>query len=478
MPGREFYHWQVPSFTVRVDLDFIDALTRKLSNSDVEVGGILLGLIVAPQEIEISGFEFVTSEHRRGVIYSLGAREQLSMAERTVSLSRKSGAKPVGFFRTHLRRGLFLDQDDFSLMQEVFGDPSQVALLIRPMDPGPSNAGFFVWQEGDIDRRQTALLFPFDSATLRVQGPVEAAVDRKKPQVVAAPTPSPRQSPKIPVRWIAWGAATAAGALALGAVLPKLHLRQPQPVAQSSPIVAEADLTDPNPNPPAATAPPPAVETPKPSPLPFVAPKPDEGQQVEISDLPVPRPQPQVEVHPAPRQVAAAMAPPAKVPVAEKQPDPVPEPELPVSRPSPPPPALEPVVKTAVHQPTVRVAVSMETRESSELKKVVSHVPLLGHFEQAEGGRKFSPARPYAPLEPRVPAYMATDLTGVLAVDVRLTIDKHGQITNSEVVNGGGTQFASLAASNAGSASWEPAHQGDRNVSSDVVVHYRFQPTR
>ena len=177
MRGRDFYLWQVQSFTVQVGLDFVDNLNRALSDprqkAHVELGGILLGRIISPQLVELTDFEFIESDHHRGTIFALGLRERDRAIRRIARLGRKSRIYPVGFFRTHLRPGLYLDQDDFALMTDGFADPSQIALLIRPAEPGSANAGIFVWDGGDMDRRQTPLAFPFDSETLRVQGPVE-----------------------------------------------------------------------------------------------------------------------------------------------------------------------------------------------------------------------------------------------------------------------------------------------------------------
>jgi hypothetical protein len=133
---------------------------------------------------------------------------------------------------------------------------------------------------------------------------------------------------------------------------------------------------------------------------------------------------------------------------------------------------------TQTPERVVRVAVNIEHPQNSEFRKVTSKVPLFGHLPglHAEGGRSFSPPRPNSGLSPHVPRDLAATLTGELQVDVRLSIDKHGMVTNTEVLRGGGTQFASLAANNAGAASWEPAYDGDHRVASDVIVHYMFMP--
>jgi TonB-like protein len=74
------------------------------------------------------------------------------------------------------------------------------------------------------------------------------------------------------------------------------------------------------------------------------------------------------------------------------------------------------------------------------------------------------------------PKPSSEDLSREVSVDVKLSIDKHGSVKNAQVLNGGTSQLATLAANNAETTSWEPAKQGDRTVSSDVTVHYRFRP--
>jgi len=71
---------------------------------------------------------------------------------------------------------------------------------------------------------------------------------------------------------------------------------------------------------------------------------------------------------------------------------------------------------------------------------------------------------------------LAEDLSRDVYVDVKVSIDKHGSVKNTQVLNGGDSLLANLAANAAETTSWEPAKQGDRTVSSDVIVHYRFSP--
>jgi outer membrane protein OmpA-like peptidoglycan-associated protein len=178
MQERVFYLWQVRTFTVRLALDFVEVLGQNLKSlkQAEEHGGLLLGRVIDNDTVEVTDFEFIRSKHHRGASYDLGGGERYSVERYVKNFSKRSGPKPVGYFRTHLRPGLFLDQSDFALMTESFSDLPGIALAICTDQTDPANAGIFFWEDGDIDRSRTELIFPFDAATLRVQGPVEQEI--------------------------------------------------------------------------------------------------------------------------------------------------------------------------------------------------------------------------------------------------------------------------------------------------------------
>jgi hypothetical protein len=221
----EFYLWQVRSFTVRLALDFVDELSRDLArlNPAEEQGGLLLGRIVDNDHVEVTSCEFIRSEHHRGISYDLSGHERYAVDRRVRSLGKnRRGPKPVGYFRTHLRPGLFLDQSDFALMSESFANIPAIALAIRTDRPGPPNAGIFFWEYGDIDRKQPELTFPFDAATLRVQGPIE--------QEVLTRVRSPRL--RVPSASLLWGTAAALSVFAMSAEYRRgEHPSAPVPIA-------------------------------------------------------------------------------------------------------------------------------------------------------------------------------------------------------------------------------------------------------
>ncbi len=222
MPEREFYLWQVRTFTVRLAMDLVETLGKHLKdrikdqrlNPAEEHGGLLFGRIIDINNVEVTGFECIPSEHHRGSSYDLGVGERSRVERYVKRLGKRGGPKPVGFFRTHLRPGLFLDQSDFALMTESFSDIPGVALAIRADQADPWNAGMFFWEEGDIDRSRTSLMFPFDAANLRVQGPVEYA-----PFAPAVASRASARFPtlKVPFASLAWGTAVLALFIALAA---------------------------------------------------------------------------------------------------------------------------------------------------------------------------------------------------------------------------------------------------------------------
>jgi len=533
MPGRDFYLWQAHSFTARVALDLVDGLDRALADprhkQGEELGGVLFGRVLQSDTIEIINFEFVHSDHHRGTIFALGLRERYRIGRQLTSAHGRSDVRPVGFFRTHLRPGLFLDQDDFAFMSEAFADPSQVALLIHPVESGTPTAGFFIWEDGDIDRRQTLLSFPFDSHVLRTQGSVETQpIQPPKPALALPPIHIP--VPQIRKPLLGWSVAGVAAItlLALGmqyrpaAAPPRKEVERPLNIAlqqkgdavivdwdkratalkqassgvltindggstqtlnlsrteldhgkvqfwpRSNQVTVHMDLTHRDEAGSTANLALPGnprqMALAKPSPLPLSAVPSSRAQTVSK------RRQRSAPV--ADRNLIAVAVPPPAGPSPAPEPEPKPAAEsAPELAPAPLPPSIP------VRTRSVAISISVEPKQPSELKKVVSRLPLLGRSFHAEGGADYSPARPTRPLEPHIPQMLADDLSREVSIDVKVSIDKHGSVKSAQVLNGSKSQFANLAANTAETTSWEPAKQGDRTVPSDVIVHYRFSPT-
>jgi TonB family protein len=126
-----------------------------------------------------------------GVSYTLGAKEKKAFAKR---IEKPRGYEVVGYFRSHTRTGLYLDQEDFGVMQTFFRDPSQVALVVKPWAGHGQIAGFFFWEDGDIYRRATYHQFPFEPLELWPEH-ARAAQITTVPAAPASAADPPRPSP-------------------------------------------------------------------------------------------------------------------------------------------------------------------------------------------------------------------------------------------------------------------------------------------
>ena len=175
------YVWSFTGAPLRVALDLpvVSALRTAIeAHAQAEVGGLLLGNS-SGGVTHITSFELVPCEHRRGEAYDLSPLDRSRFSRLVSSHTKKNGrgATVVGYFRSHHRLGLYLDEHDFRTIQEFFPNADQVVLLIRPEQAGPPAAGFFFWDEGEMHRRESFQPFPFDEQDLaNGDYPVEAAV--------------------------------------------------------------------------------------------------------------------------------------------------------------------------------------------------------------------------------------------------------------------------------------------------------------
>jgi hypothetical protein len=117
----------------------------------------------------------------------------------------------VGWFRTHTRPGLFLDQHDFGLFNDYFAHPASVALLIRPED---REAAFFFWEDGDIRRAAPYQTFPFIPEALGTRR--ESRSPGSDVELIAVPASSLRTPPVVDWRRRALYAAPIAASVLAG----------------------------------------------------------------------------------------------------------------------------------------------------------------------------------------------------------------------------------------------------------------------
>ena len=120
-----------------------------------ETGGILLGTVEREGErwkVSVEDSVAVACEHLFGPQYALSEKDK--QAFRTVLELRKAEGNPlvpVGFYRTHRRRGFGLDpEEDVKLLSEFFSDPSAIVLLFKLRKVRRNRAAVFFRENGEV----------------------------------------------------------------------------------------------------------------------------------------------------------------------------------------------------------------------------------------------------------------------------------------------------------------------------------------
>jgi hypothetical protein len=92
-------------------------------------------------------------------------------------------------------------------------------------------------------------------------------------------------------------------------------------------------------------------------------------------------------------------------------------------------------------------------------------------------GDKFSPAKPVRQVKPRIPAAVQADAGALSPIDVKVWIDKTGQVTKAELLSDHAeSQVADIASNAALKWTFEPARLSDHPISSEMVLHFHFTP--
>ncbi len=523
--GNTPFLWKVDGLSVSASLsrEVLNALRERLlrgGSPPEEFGGILLGGFEGEEgfyQSRIEGFELFTVEHRFGPSFSLSLRDQKRLRQRLERLEHGRN-RPIGFFRAHLRRGLYLDQRDFDLFQSEFRHPASVFLLLRIEETQPASvkAGLFVWEGEDMRRHASYLEFPVegDGAEVPVHAapapaliapalvipaaapPVErpapapqVSLEATRPRVngyapavqagqelhlpnvrsAAEPPAAPKWSlPRLNLPRMDAAKLRPAAMVFLAIGLPlgaffigrEVGLREQVPAESARSNVASAE--EPASAPEVRATPPapvsePAAQDPAQS---FVPPTPDEG-----GDSPAANP-PNYRERSAAR---AASTPPriwhASRTTPEAPPPALPEPPTITEKASLPQFPKLPVSASASPQPT-RVVAYIKPAPQSSLKQVLRALRLSGGKTEA-----FTPANPLEHPMPAAAKPLAADADKT--VELAAKIDATGNVVNVKVLQGS-TQLADTSANALYRWRFEPARQNGAPVDSEMLVRFEF----
>jgi TonB family protein len=137
----------------------------------------------------------------------------------------------------------------------------------------------------------------------------------------------------------------------------------------------------------------------------------------------------------------------------------------PVSKPSPVKP---PAAHTAAPPHPTRVAtVWIQAAGPGRMRGMWSH---LRHLARRRNAR-FVPVRALHEVAPPVPADSNASDQPVV---VKVWIDRHGRVTNTEVLSSNSPELTQIAANAAGRWRFAPARLNRRAIDSQAVLHFRF----
>ncbi|HTP35901.1 MAG TPA: hypothetical protein VMJ75_27190 [Candidatus Acidoferrales bacterium] len=155
--------WEVEGkpVAVRLSIDVISRLGmavregfKALPRRGLETGGLLIGTKKEEGNrviVDVQDFEAVESEHAAGPSYLLSEADR-QLLEARIAVRGTSSRKPsvVGFYRSHTRSGFGITMEDELLFSRYFRKSSDVFLLVKSNEGGPSTGGFVIREGGKI----------------------------------------------------------------------------------------------------------------------------------------------------------------------------------------------------------------------------------------------------------------------------------------------------------------------------------------
>jgi hypothetical protein len=472
-------------------------LTLDSQPRDAEFGGILLGRSITEGEnfrTQVTSFEPLEIEHRYGERFTLSLRDRQSL-ERRVQRLRRKGLTPVGFYRSHERRGLYLDQKDFDVFKSEFRHPGSIFLLLGQEAGKPAKGAVFVWEDDDVRRHASYLEFPLPQVAVAgmpaAVRPAAARVPQKRTEGVAerlAAWRSKLELPKVPAVSLPkfalpnWTLSNGAAKVALTIALPLLCFYGARQLAANRVNVAAAAETQvvskAEQQPPVLTAQATSPEvSAAPVPVPVEAP-------AATKESPFAEPVAPAKVAPVRSGIESrdrVLAPPPRVMVSV--PRPITKAEL-ATPAIPEPPIVQPAALSLsvpkivssplnpVHKDSNRVLAFVKPVQPSSLRQAIGKVPLLRGFSGRNSNEDFVPANP---IEVPVPtqASAGNAVKKGNTIEMLAKVDRQGNVESVKLVDGN-RQLADTSAEAILRWRFEPARQNGAPVDSSMRIRFEF----
>lgn len=170
-----FYVWKPAGKPISVQLQFdvVDRILLEVMRGfgavpkrGAEVGGILLGTTEVQGDrvvVKVEDFEIVECDHASGPSYILSEDDRAGFAEAMDRYKHGTDRRlyAVGYYRGHTREGICLAAEDLAVLEEMFPEPSAIALIVKPYATKVSMAGIFFREDGQFKADASHLEFPF-----------------------------------------------------------------------------------------------------------------------------------------------------------------------------------------------------------------------------------------------------------------------------------------------------------------------------
>ena len=387
--------------------------------------------------IYVDEFEPVACGRRDEPFYVLG-REDL--ARFGVALERaqvREAGSAVGYYRSHNRNGMFLAPEDVRLIHAHFSAPDNLFLLVKTLRNQACTAGFFFWKDGHLQSEFTDSEAPLIPVSLSTSG---ASLAEPAPEELPAIALPPLQKAAQRRRWIApLLAAGVAAAVTVGVIAYRPSRPSPSTRAVANPQIASQ----------AAPAAPPPVQAPAPAPARSAAKLPQA----------------------APAEHRRAPAVPFRGELRLPLPEDVLQPALAI------PPAAATGAPAAPTTPRFLADTAIVPVTAPPAPPPETRVPTASKPPAAAAPSSFVGPQVTHQATPAVPREVRTMLTADVQLNVEVSIDAAGKVTDARLASSHGS-FAGLLTIEALKAArvfrFRPAQENGRNVPSVMTLTFRF----
>ena len=180
MTDAKFGTWAVAESPVDVEysLVVIDEIRQvvadgfqRLQRGGIEVGGVLYGTR-EDRVVRVLAMREIACEHARGPTFHLSDNDRAALTAqlaRGKEDMRLEGMLVVGWFLSHTRSDVTLQQSDLDTYSAFFPEPWQVTMVVHPGRAGAMRAGFFVREpDGSVKGERSYQEFNFPDRTAGV----------------------------------------------------------------------------------------------------------------------------------------------------------------------------------------------------------------------------------------------------------------------------------------------------------------------